>query len=599
MNSTNSATIHPERLSSARDRVAELLLAQRHSAGHWEGELSSSPLSTATACLAFKVVLEHASFLTVEQRQQTSQAINSAIDYLLKLQNPDGGFGDTSLSISNISTSMLCSGTLQACKSFCESASINLVIEKLEHYVTKSGGVQAVVKRYGKDKTFSVPILTHCAIAGIVDWKQVSQLPFELSCFPAEMYAAMSLPVVSYALPALIAIGNVKFHKSPYTQWWMTPFRIMAVGPSLKKLISIQPENGGFLEATPLTSFVTMSLASAKLADHPVVIKGMEFLLKSQRPDGSWAIDTNLATWVTTLSINSMSHSDLEKVDVPYLIDWLLNQQYKTKHPYTNAAPGGWAWTNLPGGVPDADDTPGAMLALIKLRDYYREKLSPAKQQQIVEAIHLGGLWLTGLQNSDGGFPTFCRGWGNLPFDRSANDITAHCIRALDQTNPEKFKTAITRGVKYLVSNRKSDGSWLPLWFGNQFNHADENPVFGTARVLKAFKEVPESAITQQAVGYLLSQQNEDGGWGGAKYIESSVEETALACDALLEFLPVNEPHLVRGINWLIEQITNDNIERVTPIGFYFAKLWYYEKLYPLIFTLGALNQGTNKVFGS
>ena len=37
-------------------------------------------------------------------------------------------------------------------------------------------------------------------------------------------------------------------------------------------------------------------------------------------------------------------------------------------HPYTNADPGGWAWTNLPGGVPDADDTPGAILALLQLR---------------------------------------------------------------------------------------------------------------------------------------------------------------------------------------------------------------------------------------
>jgi hypothetical protein len=27
------------------------------------------------------------------------------------------------------------------------------------------------------------------------------------------------------------------------------------------------------------------------------------------------------------------------------------------------------------------------------------------------------------------------------------------------------------------------------------------------------------------------------------------------------------------------------------PIGFYFAKLWYYERLYPMIFTVGALGK--------
>jgi squalene-hopene/tetraprenyl-beta-curcumene cyclase len=28
-----------------------------------------------------------------------------------------------------------------------------------------------------------------------------------------------------------------------------------------------------------------------------------------------------------------------------------------------------------------------------------------------------------------------------------------------------------------------------------------------------------------------------------------------------------------------------------SPIGFYFAKLWYYEELYPVIFTVGALQR--------
>jgi squalene-hopene/tetraprenyl-beta-curcumene cyclase len=31
-----------------------------------------------------------------------------------------------------------------------------------------------------------------------------------------------------------------------------------------------------------------------------------------------------------------------------------------------------------------------------------------------------------------------------------------------------------------------------------------------------------------------------------------------------------------------------------TPIGFYFAKLWYYERLYPLIFTVGALGRAAS-----
>ena len=72
--------------------------------------------------------------------------------------------------------------------------------------------------------------------------------------------------------------------------------------------------------------------------------------------------------------------------------------------------------------MPDADDTPGAMLALARLRD--------GDDPEAATAAAAGAHWLLGLQNSDGGIPTFCRGWGALPFDRSSPDLTAHSVRA-------------------------------------------------------------------------------------------------------------------------------------------------------------------------
>ena len=38
-----------------------------------------------------------------------------------------------------------------------------------------------------------------------------------------------------------------------------------------------------------------------------------------------------------------------------------------------------------------------------------------------------------------------------------------------------------------------------------------------------------------------------------------------------------------------MEKIESDEWLRPSPIGFYFAKLWYYERLYPMIFTVSAL----------
>src|SRR5437870_5333629 len=46
-----------------------------------------------------------------------------------------------------------------------------------------------------------------------------------------------------------------------------------------------------------------------------------------------------------------------------------------------------------------------------------------------------------------------------------------------------------------------------------------------------------------------------------------------------------------RGTAWLLERVENGSWTEPAPIGFYFAKLWYYERLYPLIFTVGALEK--------
>ena len=46
---------------------------------------------------------------------------------------------------------------------------------------------------------------------------------------------------------------------------------------------------------------------------------------------------------------------------------------------------------------------------------------------------------------------------------------------------------------------------------------------------------------------------------------------------------------LARGTQWLIERVEDGSWTQPAPIGFYFAKLWYYERLYPVILTVAAL----------
>ena len=578
--------------------------------GVWRGELSSSALSTATAIIALTLVDRE------RRHPENGPRIRAGLEWLLRHQNEDGGWGDTLQSVSNISTTALCWAAISIVggpRDDCRRAEISAsrwLAETADGHGVKTL-ISAVTARYGKDHTFSVPILTVLALAGKLGpehsgWRRVPQLPFELAACPHQWFRWLKLPVVSYALPALIAIGQVRHHHAPSSNPLVRAVRNAARARTLRVLASIQPTSGGFLEATPLTSFVTMSLAASGNARHPVAKAGVKFLRESARPDGSWPIDTDLATWVTTLSINALSESpayaaSLSLAQRRHLRDWLLGQQYRVEHPYTHAAPGGWAWTELPGGVPDADDTPGALLALHHL---------DLVDAEVVRAAEAGITWLLDLQNGDGGMPTFCKGWGTLPFDRSGADLTAHALLAChiwkDRVS-EPLRRRIERlslgGLRYLGTQQRPDGSWIPLWFGNQHVPGDDNPTYGTSRVLLALHALEGTlevaAMRGRGNAWLQAAQNPDGGWGGDHGIASSIEETALAVHALAsdrDPSPELQAAVDRGVAWLVEHTAGGTAFPPSPIGFYFAKLWYFEELYPLIFTVGALGRAVGRM---
>ncbi len=584
----------PDRLEAAYQAARAALLAERTPQGHWVGELSTSALSTATAVMALHLV-------GARSGPRNDELVAGGLRWLAEHQNADGGWGDTVKSLSNISTTMLCRAALHLTDSATRYADVLACTERWlgERYgQTPAELAEAVRARYGRDRTFAVPILTTCALAGLVSWDEVPPLPFELACLPQSWFRFVRLHVVSYALPALIAIGQAVDRHRPPRNPLTRLVRACSRRRSLQVLERIQPSSGGYLEATPLTSFVTLSLASIGLAQHPVAVRAVEFLVRSARPDGSWPIDTNLATWVTTLSINALAAaSDLGSLDKKdELRDWLLRQQHRERHPYTGAAPGGWAWTDLPGGVPDADDTPGAVLALAQLG------LEDARS---LDAFQQGLCWLGDLRNADGGWPTFCRGWGHLPFDRSGCDLTAHALRALAAGDrlvgtgglhvfPFDTDVAFRQpALRYLARTQRPDGSWLPLWFGNQHAPDDENPTYGTARVLAAYRDLGlmHEEPAQRGVAWLVANQNADGGWGGGRGTPSSLEETALAVEVLLDAGPAVREAAGRGLAWIVHRVEQGGLGEPTPIGFYFAKLWYFEKLYPITFTVAALGR--------
>lgn len=573
------------------------LLAERNAAGHWEGELSSSALSTATAIVA----------LTVIDRDRFADLIGGGVRWLVANQNEDGGWGDTVLSFSNLSTSLLCWGALGSCAGG-DAEAVAEAESEAEAWVREQVGslepgaiTEKVRARYGKDRTFSVPILMLCAICGrlgepVAAWRRVMALPFEVAAVPRKFFGAIRLPVVSYALPALIAIGHARFYHAPPR--WFFPLkwlRKLAWPKASRMLAAVQPDTGGFLEATPLTSFVTMALGSSGQADHPVIPGAVEFLQRSVRADGSWPIDTNLATWGTTLAVKALAASGgvPEEAREP-ILRWLLDQQYREVHPFTDAKPGGWAWTDLAGGVPDADDTPGALLAI---------RVLGGEREECRAAAEAGLTWLLDLQNRDGGIPTFCRGWGALPFDRSSQDLAAHTVRAwlawrelMPQPLQARIGKGLRRALRYLEQCQADSGAWTPLWFGNQHVEGELNLTYATAKVLIALAEIDENefpatrSMRTAGIAWLRRAQGDDGGWGGDTGAPASIEETALAVSALGALGLVNHA----GVEWLVRATGDGREFPASPVGFYFAKLWYFERLYPQVWTVEALGRVAN-----
>ncbi|MBW3543346.1 MAG: hypothetical protein KY476_24090, partial [Planctomycetes bacterium] len=104
-----------ERLFRGYTAVREALLAARNIHGYWTGELSTSALSTATAVMALEMIRRAGRGPDGRAHEaRLEPLIAGGVRWLAEHQNADGGWGDTTKSVSNISTTMLAHATFHA-----------------------------------------------------------------------------------------------------------------------------------------------------------------------------------------------------------------------------------------------------------------------------------------------------------------------------------------------------------------------------------------------------------------------------------------------------------------------------------------------------
>ncbi|GEM_PF-159488 len=291
--------------------------------------------------------------------------------------------------------------------------------------------------------------------------------------------------------------------------------------------------------------------------------------------------------------------------------DWLLDREVRRKGDWSvkrpNLPPSGWAFEFANEFYPDIDDTAMVLLALQHANASDLERQTRAERRAIT--------WLLGMQSSDGGWAAFDvdNNWqvlSKVPFadhnamlDPTCPDITGRVIEALCRRGYTHENPAIARGVRYLQTHQRHDGSWYGRW--------GVNYTYGTFLAMRGLRASGAECGEQIRAGasWLRSVQNSDGGWGEscAGYqlhhfvrAESTPSQTAWALLGLDAAGESAGEAARRGVQWLVEHqnaLGTWDEELMTGTGFpnvFYLSYHLYRHYFPLL-ALAAWQRATGK----
>lgn len=307
--------------------------------------------------------------------------------------------------------------------------------------------------------------------------------------------------------------------------------------------------------------------------------------------------------WDTALTMNALIERglDLDHPSMRRADTWLRSRQCQKVGDWTVSAPkarsGGWAFQFENEWYPDVDDTAAVVTGLAKIH--------PADLSDSDEAIQRGFQWALALQGSDGGWGAYDKDnnkliFNKIPFadhqallDPSTADLTGRCLEMLGTLGYDQSHPAVSPAVEFLRKEQEPNGSWYGRW--------GVNYIYGTWCVLSGLRAIGIDMTApwiQQAVIWLESVQNSDGGWGEScdSYAEthkagrgeSGASQTAWALMALLQAGESDSISVVRGVNWLIRHQRENGVwEEPFHTGTGFPRVFYlryhgYFKYFPI-----------------
>ncbi|MBN1302674.1 MAG: hypothetical protein JW995_15755 [Melioribacteraceae bacterium] len=205
---------------------------------------------------------------------------------------------------------------------------------------------------------------------------------------------------------------------------------------------------------------------------------------------------------------------------------------------------GGWNYfPGYPFLPPDSDDLAQVMQILVK-SDY-------GNISGIIDE-HLS-LLLEHNKNSDGTFKTWILNpldfsepqlklksavenyWGDY-YGRDL-EVTSNILYALLLYNRSKYENVILKGMRKIKSSQKPDGFWQSVWYWG--------PYYGTYTSVRLLVESGNNSTCLKSAGnFILSTQNDDGGWG----IEGSDPQNTAFAVLTLSYLDKNIMSISSGV---------------------------------------------------
>ena len=282
--------------------------------------------------------------------------------------------------------------------------------------------------------------------------------------------------------------------------------------------------------------------------------------------------DTGLTSLVLQ-EVDRYEHNpQTQRAPLKSALHWLANKQLRDE-------PGDWQIQrpNLPGGgwafqfgnsyYPDVDDTAVVAHAMVQADD-----------REFDENIERAGIWIAGMQSSNGGYGAFDADnthyyLNHIPFadhgallDPPTADVSGRCIMFLAKIVDQhtEYHAVIDNCIAFLRKEQEPDGSWFGRW--------GTNYIYGTWSVLTGFESAgvaKNDPSIRKAVTWLKSKQRADGGWGEDNYsyhgnnirgvfYTSTAFHTALALLALLSAGEVGCPEVGFGVNYLLKTQQSD-----------------------------------------